>query len=51
VLDIGGKARRKDHWEDQGVGGWTVKMVHREIGWDGMDWIYLALYMDKWRVL
>jgi hypothetical protein len=23
----------------------------REIGWDGMDWIYLAQDKDKWRAL
>jgi hypothetical protein len=23
----------------------------REIGWDGMDWIDLAQYRDKWRAL
>jgi hypothetical protein len=22
----------------------------REIGWDGMDWIYLAQDRDQWRV-
>jgi hypothetical protein len=23
----------------------------REIGWDGMDWIYLAQDRDQWRAL
>jgi hypothetical protein len=23
----------------------------REIGWDGMDWIYLAQNRDQWRLL
>jgi hypothetical protein len=27
------------------------KMNHREIGWDGMDWIDLAQDRDQWRAL
>jgi hypothetical protein len=40
-----GKSRR--WWVD------NIKMVLREIGWDGMDWIDLArdLNMDRWRAL
>jgi hypothetical protein len=26
-------------------------MDHREIGWDGMDWIDLAQDRDQWRAL
>jgi hypothetical protein len=29
----------------------NIKMDLREIGWDGMDWIYLAQDMDQWRAL
>jgi hypothetical protein len=29
----------------------NIKMDHREIGWDGMDWIDLALDRDQWQVL
>jgi hypothetical protein len=29
----------------------NIKMDHREIEWDGMDWIYLAYGRDQWRVL
>jgi hypothetical protein len=29
----------------------NIKMVLREIGWDGMDWIDLAQDRDNWRVL
>jgi hypothetical protein len=29
----------------------NIKMDHREIGWDGMDWIDLAEDMDHWRAL
>jgi hypothetical protein len=29
----------------------NIKMGLREIGWDGMDWIDLAQYRDKWRAL
>jgi hypothetical protein len=28
-----------------------TKMDLREIGWDGMDWIYLAQDRDQWRAL
>jgi hypothetical protein len=28
-----------------------IKMELREIGWDGMDWIELALDRDQWRAL
>jgi hypothetical protein len=28
-----------------------IKINLREIGWDGMDWIDLALDRDQWRVL
>jgi hypothetical protein len=37
------RPRRK--WED------NIKMDLREIGWDGMDWIYLAQDRDQWRAL
>jgi hypothetical protein len=29
----------------------NIKMVLREIGWSGMDWIVLAQYRDQWRAL
>jgi hypothetical protein len=38
-----GRPRRR--WVDH------IKMDVREIGWDGMDWIYLAEYRDQWRAL
>jgi hypothetical protein len=41
-------------WECQkkrDVGGWTILMDLRVIGWDGMDWIDLAEDRDQWRVL
>jgi hypothetical protein len=28
-----------------------IKTDLREIGWDGMDWIYLAQDRDQWRAL
>jgi hypothetical protein len=38
-----GRQKEKDHWEDQGIGGWTIlKWNLREIGWNDMDWIDLA---------
>jgi hypothetical protein len=38
-----GRLRRR--WEG------NIKMVFREIGWDGMDWIDLAQDRDQWRAL
>jgi hypothetical protein len=29
----------------------NIKIDLREIGWDGMDWIDLALDKEKWRAL
>jgi hypothetical protein len=37
--------KERDHWED------NIKMNLRETGWDGMDWIDLALDRDQWRDL
>jgi hypothetical protein len=30
---------------------YSIKIDLREIGWDGMDWIDLALDRDQWRAL
>jgi hypothetical protein len=27
----------------------NIKMIHREIGWGGMEWIYLDQDRDQWR--
>jgi hypothetical protein len=29
----------------------NIKVVLREIGWDGIDWIELAQDRDQWRAL
>jgi hypothetical protein len=29
----------------------NIKMGHRDIGWGGMDWIYLAQDRDQWGAL
>jgi hypothetical protein len=29
----------------------NIKIVLREIGWDGMDWIALAQDREEWRAL
>jgi hypothetical protein len=38
-----GRLRRR--WVD------NIKMDLREVGWDGMDWIYLTRDRDRWRAL
>jgi hypothetical protein len=37
--------RRRCSWVD------NIKMDLREIGWDGMDWIYLTQNRNQWRAL
>jgi hypothetical protein len=37
--------RRRRKWVD------NIKVYHREIGWEGMDWIKLAQDRDQWRAL
>jgi hypothetical protein len=37
--------RPRLRWED------NIKMDLREIGWGGMDWIYLLRDRDQWRAL
>jgi hypothetical protein len=38
-----GRPRRR--WVD------NIKINVREIGWDGLDWIYLSQDRDEWRAL
>jgi hypothetical protein len=35
--------RQRCRWVD------NIKVYLREIGWDGMDWIYVAQDRDQWR--
>jgi hypothetical protein len=37
--------RPRRRWVDD------IKIDLTELGWDGMDWINLAQYMDQWRAL
>jgi hypothetical protein len=37
--------RPRSKWVD------NIKMDLSEIGWDGMDWIYLAQDRDQWKAL
>jgi hypothetical protein len=37
--------RQRRRWED------NIEMDLREIGWGGMDWIYLAQDRDQWMAL
>jgi hypothetical protein len=37
--------------EDFGLGGSIIRMDVREIGWEVVDWIYLAQNKDHWRTL
>jgi hypothetical protein len=42
---VGGLGRPRRRWVD------NIKMYLGEIGWDGMEWIYLAQDRYKWRAL
>jgi hypothetical protein len=37
--------RTRHRWVD------NIKMDHREIGWDNMDWIDVAQDRDQWKAL
>jgi hypothetical protein len=37
--------RPRHRWED------NIKIDIQEVGWGGMDWIYLAQDRDRWRAL
>jgi hypothetical protein len=39
------RRRPRRRWEDD------IEMDLKEIGWDGVDWIYVAEGRDKWRAL
>jgi hypothetical protein len=41
----------KDNLEDLGVDGKNIRMDHREIGWQHVDWTHLAQDRDQWRGL
>jgi hypothetical protein len=42
----------RDHYENLDVGRRIIlKLTSRDIGWGGMDWIYLAQDRDQWRAL
>jgi hypothetical protein len=44
-----GNLKWKDHLEELGVD--DIRMDLREIWWEGVDWIHLALDRDLWREL
>jgi hypothetical protein len=37
--------RLRHRWED------GIKVDHRQIGWEGMEWIYMAEDRDQWQAL
>jgi hypothetical protein len=44
--------KKRDHQEDQDVGGWTkLKYILERQEWDGIDWIDLAQDRDQWGAL
>jgi hypothetical protein len=43
----------RDHLEDVDIDGWknNIRIVLREKGWEGVDWIPLAQDRDQWQAL
>jgi hypothetical protein len=37
--------RQRSRWED------NIKMNVQDVGWGGMDWIYLTEDRDRWRAV
>jgi hypothetical protein len=46
-----GKPEGRDHLEDLGVDGKTIRLDLRQIRWEGVDWMYLAQDRNQCRVL
>ena len=44
-----GNQTESDHLKDLGVDGRII--LKWDVGWGGMDWIYLAQDRDSWRAL
>jgi hypothetical protein len=44
------RLKERDHLEELGVEGRSLKWVLREVGW-GDDWIQQALDWDQWRAV
>jgi hypothetical protein len=48
ILDVWWESQKeRDHWEDHGIGGWTILKWILEIGWNGVDWIDIAQDRDQ----
>jgi hypothetical protein len=46
--------KARDHSKDLGIDGkWedNIRMDLREIGWESVDWTYLAQDRDQWRAV
>jgi hypothetical protein len=37
--------RPRSRWED------SIRMTLKEVGWEGVNWMYLVQYRDQWRAL
>jgi hypothetical protein len=46
-----GNSRERDHLEDLGVDGSKYKLVLKDRGWEGVDWIRLAQDRNKWHAV
>jgi hypothetical protein len=47
-----GNRKEKDHLEDLPLDERiTLKLNRREVGWEVVDWIYLAQDRDSWRTV
>jgi hypothetical protein len=45
---VGKHERKRQHGRPSYTSEDNIRMDLREIGWEGMDWIYLAQDRDQW---
>jgi hypothetical protein len=38
----------RNHLEELGIDGKIIRMDHREIEWEGVDWMHLAQDRNQW---
>jgi hypothetical protein len=48
---MGRSERKRPHGIPRHIWDGSIVMDIQEVGWVGMDWIYLALDRDRWRAL
>jgi hypothetical protein len=42
-----GNLKKRDDWEDLGIDGKIIKLIFRDVRWEGLDWFQLAQKADR----